>query len=69
MLKLKGTQGVEFYITQGGLLGIKQHSYEYGKYVDVFLTLEQYEHLQLMVEDFRDELNDLWNEGVEEKND
>lgn len=65
MLKLKGTQGVEFYITHGGLIGIKQESFEYGKKVDVYLTLEQFEHLQLMVEDFKDELNDLWNKGVE----
>ena len=65
MLKLKGTHGVEFYITHGGLIGIKQDSFEYGNNVDVFLTLEQFEHLQLMVEDFKDELNELWNKGVE----
>jgi hypothetical protein len=69
MLKLKEVQAVEFFVTQAGKIAIKQDSFIYGKPVEVYLTLDQYEHLQLMVEDFRDELNDLWNNGVEVNDD
>lgn len=68
MLKLKEIQSVEFFITQEGKIAIKQTSFVYGKPVEVYLTLEQYEHLQLMVKDYRSDIKELWNEGVE-KND
>lgn len=69
MLKLKEVQGVEYYITQEGKIAIKQDSFEYGKPVRVFITLEQFEHLVLAVSDFRDEIIEIWNEGIEVNHD
>jgi hypothetical protein len=68
MLKLKEVQAVEFFITQEGKIALKQDSFIFGKPVEIYLTLEQFEHLQLMVKDFKASITALWNEGVE-KND
>ena len=65
MIKLKSIEAVEFFITKGGKIGIKQDSFVHGKSVEIYITLEQYEHLQLMVKDFKGDIIDAWNEGVD----
>jgi len=65
MLKLKNVQAVEFFITKEGKIGIKQDSVVLGKSVEVYITHEQFEHLQIMVTDFEIDILDLWNQGVD----
>lgn len=65
MIKLKSIEAVEFFIAESGKIGIKQDSFVHGKSVEVFITLEQFVHLQLMVNDFKEDIIAAWNEGVD----
>lgn len=65
MIKLKAVAGVDFLITKDGRICLKQDSFEYGKSVEIFITYEQFDYLQMFVQDFRSDILNILNVGVE----
>lgn len=65
-MELKGTESVEFFITVGGKIGIRQDAIEFGEPVCVFLTLDQFSKIEHWVFKNKDEIELAWNEGVED---
>jgi hypothetical protein len=65
-MKFKDVEGFRVYPTQGGKIAIVQKSFEFGKDVHVFLTLEQFSNLQRWVLNNSCEIDDLWNDGVDD---
>ena len=66
-MKLKKVEGLHIYQTVDGRIAISQDSFEYGKRVDVFLTLEQFNSLESWVFKNKDEIEADWNGGVEDE--
>jgi hypothetical protein len=65
-MKFKDVEGFFVYLTQGGKIAIRQNSFEFGKDVHVFLTLDQFSKLETWVLRNQDEIECLWNDGVED---
>jgi hypothetical protein len=64
-MKFKDVEGFYVYHTQSGKIAIRQNSFEFGKDVDVYLTLEQFKNLERWVTRNECEIDELWNGGVE----
>jgi hypothetical protein len=64
MLKFRGSEGLEVYISDVGCLVLKQESFEFGKEVSVVLTPEQAWHVKQLIDDFHEEMVNEWNEGL-----
>jgi hypothetical protein len=65
-MKFKDIEGFHVYATQGGKIAIVQNSFEFGRDVHVFLTLEQFDKLETWVLRNKEEIECAWNDGVEE---
>jgi hypothetical protein len=65
-MKFKDVEGFHVYATQGGKIAIVQNSFEFGRDVHVFLTLEQFDKLETWVLRNKEEIELAWNDGVEE---
>jgi hypothetical protein len=68
-MKLKEVDGVEVYITANGRIALKQDSIEYGQPTVTFLTLNQFSVIEDWVFKNRDEIDLLWNDGIEVEDD
>lgn len=68
-MKLKEVDGVEVYITNNGRIALKQDSIEYGQPTVTFLTLNQFSVIEDWVFRNRDEIDLLWNDGIEVEDD
>lgn len=64
-MEFKGTEGVVVYLTQSGKIAIQQDNYELGKQVAIYMTLHQFRHLQNWVNLNEGEINEAWNDGVD----
>ena len=64
-MELKGNESVEVFITNGGRIAIKQDSIEYGEPVCIFITRDQFSKIENWVFKNKDQIELLWNEGVE----
>jgi hypothetical protein len=69
MLKFRGSEGAEIYLSDVGCLVIKQHSFEFGEDVMVVLTPEQAWHVKQLIDDFHEEMVNAWNEGLIQEDD
>ena len=65
-MKFKNVEGFEVYLSQEGKITIVQDSFEFGKEVRVFLTLEQFRQIQQWVNGNQIDIEEAWNEGVED---
>lgn len=65
-MKLKAIEPVEVIVTNNGTIGIRQDVVEYEDPVCIFLTLDQFLKIENWVFKNRDQIELLWNEGVED---
>jgi ATP-dependent helicase YprA (DUF1998 family) len=65
-MQMKSVEGLEVYITKEGKIALEQHSFEFGERVYVYLTLEQFNSLESWVFKNKDEIEAMWNGGVED---
>jgi hypothetical protein len=65
MLKFKSTPATEFYITKDGMLAVKQYSDIEGKEVIILLPPYQMDELIKLVADFKADIEQLWNNGLD----
>jgi hypothetical protein len=63
-MELKATQSLHVDYLSNGHICISQHSYELGKIVDIFLTLEQFKAIEKWVNENYLEILGAWNGGV-----
>ena len=68
-MKLKEVDGIEVYITNNGRIALKQDSIEYGQPTVTFITLNQFSVIEDWVFRNRDEIDLLWNDGIEVEDD
>ena len=68
-MELKHIEGAKIYITNEGKICIKQYSFEFGKNVYVYLTFDQFMDVASFVVENKDEIDSLWNNGVEVEDD
>ena len=67
MLKFKSVEGFSAFINKEGKIAIEQYSYEFGKPVYVFLTMEQFETIEHWVYKNQAGIELTWNDGVEDE--
>ena len=65
-MKLKAIEPVEVIVTNNGTIGIRQDVVEYEDQVCIFLTLDQFLKIENWVFKNRDQIELLWNEGIED---
>jgi hypothetical protein len=65
-MKLKSIEGFSVFINKEGKIGIEQESYEFGKPVHVYFTIEQFDGLSNWVWKNKDDIELVWNNGVED---
>lgn len=65
-MKFKSIEGFSVFINTEGKIAIEQESFEFGKTVCVFLTLDQFDALSNWVFVNKDEIDLVWNDGVED---
>ena len=64
-MKFKSIEGFSVFISQEGKIVIEQKSLEFGKPVQVFLTLQQFYGIEHWVYSNKEQIFSAWNEGVE----
>ena len=64
-MKIKEIDGIEVYITINGRIALKQNSIKYGCPTITFLTLNQFSLIEDWVFKNKDEIELLWNDGIE----
>jgi hypothetical protein len=64
-MNFKNVEGFYLYMTEDGRIGIQQKSFEYGKSVNVFLTLDQFRLVEKWVTRNECDIDEVWNSGVE----
>ena len=62
---LKGNRSVEVSITTDGRICIEQFSNLLDRVMEIHLTMEQFNNIETFVFKNKDEIELLWNEGVE----
>lgn len=67
MLKMKSSPEFSAYISESGLLCIKQPNFETGKDVVIYMSPDQVIHLEDFIFHSRDEAIDKWNNGVDDE--
>jgi hypothetical protein len=67
MLKFRATDDLEAYISEIGCLILKQNSSIHGHEVSIVLTPDQAKEIKMVVNDFHEEMENLWAGGMEEK--
>jgi hypothetical protein len=65
-MKFKSTEGFNVFLNKEGKITIEQESYEFGKLVHVCLTLEQFYAIGYWVLEHKDDIELVWNDGVED---
>ena len=65
-MQMKSVEGLKAYITKEGKIALEQNSIEFGERVYVYLTLEQFNSLESWVFKNKDEIESIWNGGVED---
>jgi hypothetical protein len=65
-MKIKGTQSIRVCITEAGTIGLEQLDEIMGTFVYVYLSLEQFNSLESWVFKNKDEIESLWNGGVDD---
>jgi len=66
-MKLKSINDAEAFVTVSGKIAIAQHSFELGKIVHVYLTLDQFRQLQKWVDENEQQVMEAWNDGVDDE--
>jgi hypothetical protein len=64
MLKFRGSQELEVYISDVGCLVLKQESIELGKEVTIIVSPEQAYHINLLLKDKLLSMYDDWDDGL-----
>lgn len=62
----KETKSLHIDYVANGHISISQHSIEFGKIVDVYLTIDQFRQIQKWVDKNEVEISEAWNNGVED---
>jgi hypothetical protein len=68
-MKLKDTEALEIFITKHGRIAIRQDSIEHGEPVLIFITLEQFAKIEDWVFKNKEEIEIIWNEGIDKEED
>lgn len=64
-MNFKSTEGANIFITNEGKVCIRQKSLEFGKYVHVFLTFNQFMATADWLKDNEEDIKEIWNDGIE----
>lgn len=64
-MELKGIEAATVRISTSGNICIEQYSHSMGAPVEIYLTLQQFNNIETFVFKNRDDIELLWNEGVE----
>jgi hypothetical protein len=68
-MKIKGSQSVRMGITKAGTIYLEQLCDITLEFNYVYLTLEQFDSLSTWVVENQDDINELWNGGVDDETD
>jgi len=65
-MRMKSVDSLEAYITTDGRIALEQKSIELGKYVYIYLTIEQFNSLERWIFNNKDKIESKWNGGMED---
>ena len=65
-MKLKEIESTDVIITTNGKIGLRQYCLEHGDAVCLFITLDQFKQIENGIFKNKDEIELLWNVGVED---
>lgn len=65
-MKFKSAEGFTVFLNKEGKIAIEQESFEFGKTVHVYLTLDQFYAIGHWVLENKDDIELVWNDGVED---